>query len=126
MSPMHSPVWPDLRRRQALLFVVAIGYREIYRGFFAANHNDKVKWSKDGRSILFAENTDRRNPPRNWRIMRIGVEGGEPEFTGLAVEDLSTFDLSPDGSRIAFSKTARTTQEYWSIDNLTSLLKNSQ
>ena len=24
MSPMHSPVWPDLRRRQALLFVVAI------------------------------------------------------------------------------------------------------
>jgi Tol biopolymer transport system component len=108
----------------AVVGVDGTGYREIHRGFRAANHNDKVSWGKDGRSILFAENPDRSD--RNWRIMRIGVDGGKPEFTGLAVQDLSTFDVSPDGSRIAFSKTARTTLDYWAIDNLMSLLKDSK
>jgi Tol biopolymer transport system component len=108
----------------AVVGVDGTGYREIYGGFPAANNNDKVAWSKDGRSILFAANP--KPGSRDWRIMRIGIEGGTPEFTGLLVKDLSTFDLSPDGTRIAFSKTARTTQNYWAIDNLTSFLKNSQ
>jgi hypothetical protein len=60
--------------------------------------------------------------------MRIGIDGGKPQSTGLNVKGLGAFDLSPDGSRIVFSTlaSASTRAELFAIDNLTSLLKDAQ
>lgn len=58
-----------------------------------------VKWTSDGRAILFAE---WREPVS--RIMRVPAEGGTPLFTGLEDADLNSIDPSPDGQRLAFSR----------------------
>jgi dipeptidyl aminopeptidase/acylaminoacyl peptidase len=85
---------------------------------------DKLAWTKDGRGILFATT----NGSLDWQIMRIGVDGGKPEYMGLTVKALNAFDLSPDGSRIAFSTTASGNSAYplMAIDNLSSLLKSAK
>jgi Tol biopolymer transport system component len=95
-------------------------YRDIYT-FQSVRTMDKLAWSADGRSILFASNPD----GANWKLMRIGVEGGTAEFTGLAINGLGSFDLSPDGTRIAFDSRAAATsgKELLVIDNLSALLK---
>jgi Tol biopolymer transport system component len=61
-----------------------------------------LQWAKDG-SILFAKSED----GVKWQIMRFGADG-ELAFTGLEVTRLTYFDLSPDGSRIAFDGTSYT------------------
>ncbi len=78
-------------------------YRELYGPYQVSTINDRLAWTKDGRSILFSESADRNSDSQ---IMRIGAEGGKPEFTGLTIKNLSTFDPSPDGSRLAYSTTA--------------------
>src|SRR5262249_16711986 len=81
----------------ALIGVNGDGYRELVRGM---GQILGVTWSRDGRYVLFArlkpDNTD------TWQIMRVPASGGAPAFTGLEVTGLRLFDLSPDGSRIAF------------------------
>ena len=59
--------------------------------------------------------------------MRLPIEGGTPEFTGVELDgslgvNPRTIDLSPDGSRIAFTTTKRV-QELWALDNVLSVLK---
>jgi Tol biopolymer transport system component len=110
--------------RLALVNVDGTGYREIYASYRSTDAFDKLAWTKDGRSILFADEVDRNS----FRIMRIGIDGGKPEFTGLAVKDLRFFDVSPDGSRIAFQPmpVATSTSELYVIDNLPALIKESR
>jgi hypothetical protein len=50
--------------------------------------------------------------------MRIPVEGGKPEFTGLTGKGTPGIDLSPDGSRIAFNDGTPGIPELWALDNL--------
>ena len=110
--------------RLALVHADGSDYREIY-SFKALRVSDKLAWTNDGRKIVFATSGSMNG---DWQIMRIGVDGGKPEFTGLTVKALSTFDLSPDGSRIAYSTTAAgtSTDELLVIDNLAGLLKDSK
>ena len=77
------------------------GWKELY----AADPFDwgtRPVWMKDGGAILIAV----QDPNRLWRLLRVPVEGGQPVFTGLAVSTpkdvMMDFDVSPDGSRIAF------------------------
>src|SRR5262245_37943157 len=65
---------------------------------------DLMGWTQDGRSLFFAAASAQGD--REAQIMRIGIDGGKPEFTGLRVKDLSRFSISPNGSRIAFGTTA--------------------
>jgi Tol biopolymer transport system component len=67
--------------------------------------------------VLFTENDSRG---RN-RVMRIALSGGKPEPIGLDVDALSAFDISPDGTRIAYSA-SRNATEIWSLE-LSSLLR---
>jgi Tol biopolymer transport system component len=110
--------------RLALVNVDGSDYREIY-SFSASNANDKLAWTKDGRAVVFATSGGQRG---DWQIMRIGVAGGNPEFTGLTVKALGTFDLSPDGTRIAFSTTrgGNPTEELLVLENLPVFLKDSK
>ena len=101
-------------------------HRELAGPFRNASAlTDKLAWTKDGRSIQFARPEENGNG--SLEIVRIGIEGGSTEFTGLRVSGLSTFDLSPDGLRIAFSTIAGTSAaELLAIDNLPVLLKDSK
>ena len=57
-----------------------------------------LAWTKDGKAILFAQGS------REWRLMRISSEGGPAKFIELTTAGLQhDLDVSPDGSRIAFS-----------------------
>ena len=90
-------------------------YREIYSGVSPG----QPAWTKDGRSILFTQ------PDKNsavGRIMRIPAQGGQPEFAGISAEGLKDLELSPDGSKIAYS-TRSYNDEVWALDNVLSALK---
>jgi hypothetical protein len=59
--------------------------------------------------------------------MRIPAEGGTPEFTGVAMSRLWSFDLSPDGSRIAYGTTPGVeSSELMAIDNLPTLVAGAK
>jgi len=67
----------------------------------------QMKWTRDGKSILFSQ-TERNGS--SLRIMRILADGsGKPEFTGLTIGGTGNlnFDLSPDGSQVVFSSDIR-------------------
>jgi Tol biopolymer transport system component len=101
-------------------------YREILSPFPSISFQAALKlaWTPDGKAILFAIPVP--GSPRDFQIMRIGVNGGKPEYTGLTVRALSAFDASPIGSRIAFSTDAGNSEsDLFAIDNLPALLKRS-
>jgi Tol biopolymer transport system component len=102
------------------LNVDGTGYREIYtiaRKDFQFNFN----LTQDGRWILLAK----RNEDNNWQLIRIPIEGGAPESTGVVLDGTlyeRSLALSPDGSRIAFT-TSKHVEELWTLDNVLSALK---
>lgn len=92
------------------------GYRDLYVG--PATGQGNLAWTADGRGILFDQPHDDK-----FRILRLPAEGGAPEFTGVELPSrIQNLDVSPDGSRIAFSS-ARTVDELWTLDNVLSLVK---
>lgn len=112
--------WPDRKTktvRFARVNVDGTGYREIF-SMARQDNLGPVALTKDGRWIIFEESHDDK-----WRLMRLPVEGGKPEFAGLELETRTqNLDLSPDGSRIAFSN-SKGVQEVWALDNVLSALK---
>ena len=91
----------------ARLFRVGVdgtGYRELYGPYPSAGIFEKVAWTS--RWIYFSEGAAPSGPwheVNSGRVMRIAPDGGSPapvyEFNGS--DGASTFDISPDGSRIA-------------------------
>jgi len=87
--------------------------RTIYTGQFTP-YPGSYAWTRDGRAILFTQ------PSGNvTRIMRVAAEGGQGEFTGISADRLESFDLSPDGSRIAYEARSNN-YELWALDNVAS------
>jgi Tol biopolymer transport system component len=90
--------------------------RELYSPEFDMLF-EHVDWTPDSRSILFHQSreVDRSKPlPRStffpndvWprQVVRLSVEGGAPEFTGIEADGwmLGTLAISPDGKRGAYS-----------------------
>jgi len=80
--------------------------------------------TRDGRSILFSQLSEGKE-----QIMRISAEGGNAEFTGVEIpagvsaNRSFIFDLSPDGSRIAYSRTNDSPVEVWAADNILAKMK---
>jgi Tol biopolymer transport system component len=91
---------------------------------------NNTRWTPDGRSLLVVS----FDSNRDWRIVRIPAEGGEPVFDGLDYRTLATllpdlrvapgnfngFDVSPDGSQLIVSTWTLGKQELWAIDNVMS------
>ncbi len=98
--------------RPARIFSVGVdgaSYREISGSFRARNTANQMRWTPDGRSIVFSA----LDTADKWRLMRVAAEGGQAEFDGLDFGTLSpllsglrmtpgsfiNLDLSPDGTQ---------------------------
>jgi Tol biopolymer transport system component len=78
-----------------------------------------LAWTKDGQTILFSQKSGSKA-----QIMRVAAQGGTPEFTGIEADGfMGGMDISPEGSRLAFSATTNDVVELWSLDNVLSVLK---
>jgi hypothetical protein len=80
--------------------------------------------TQDGRWILLAKRPLPGSP--NWQLIRIPIDGGAPESTGVELEGGlygRGMDLSPDGSRIAYTTTGTVSAEIWTLDNILSAIK---
>ena len=99
-------------------------HRELFGPYSAGSTFDKLTWTQDG-SIFFAMSAGDRSS----KIMRLRSAGGEPEFTGLTIKDLRTFDVSPDGTRFAYSTEPQrlpAAPVLLAIDNLPALLTGAK
>jgi Tol biopolymer transport system component len=116
---------------EARIFTVGVdgtGYRNIVPSVRTGSPADTVRWTPDGRSLVFVAH----DANRNWRVMRVPADGGPIEFDGLSFDTLSplltnlklfpgnfnNIDLHPDGTRIVASTLTMSSQELWTLDNL--------
>ena len=88
--------------RLAVVGVDGQGYRELLPKVDAWTIRTKLAWSRDGQSIYFPSRT-RKADDETFRVMRIAATGGTPEAAGIEAIGLDCFDLSPDGTRLAYS-----------------------
>jgi Tol biopolymer transport system component len=93
-------------------------YRALHQLERRGNWSDPLGWSNDSRWVLFSV------PEQQASVMRVPVEGGKAEkWLPLDAKGMvQYFNLSPDGTRLAFSALKRI-QERWAIDNIVSVLK---
>ena len=130
-SSLVVQTWKDQQKRLGRLLIVRTDgsdSRDLLPSFPADRTLSVIRWTADGRSILFfatAESGD-------WRLMRISPDGGQPEFAGLDSTRLTgtirippssgfsplSMDASPDGTQIVFADRPVLRSELWSIDNI--------
>jgi Tol biopolymer transport system component len=113
-------VWyADLPGLKAHLGTLRVDGGEFHELLTVPGSLSGMEWTKDGRTILFAQHHGDKT-----QLMRIAVQGGMPEFTGIEIEGwIGGMDLSPDGSRLAFSVSHYPGADLWSVDNVLSVLK---
>lgn len=107
--------------RFSRLNIDGTGYREIY-SLPASEFQDNFTLTNDGRWILLAK----RYEEKNWQLIRVPIEGGAPESTGVQLDSTlfqRSIALSPDGSRISYSTQKRGMAELWAFDNVLSAVK---
>lgn len=74
-----------------------------------------LDWSPDGQYIYFAKRPDSVSP---YELLRVPVQGGSLEQTGVEMEGLHCISIRPDGKQIAFSAGADPKQEIWVLENI--------
>ena len=70
-----------------------------------------VQWSADGRHLLFVRGKDLNE------IWRLPVAGGDPQPTGVTLDQISSIVLSPDGRHLAIAA-GQIKLELWSLEGL--------
>jgi Tol biopolymer transport system component len=78
--------------------------------------NGSMAWTPDGHYLLVVKHSD---PSILGELLRIPVDGSEPQKVGLSAMGLRSPAVHPDGDRIAYraqSKTSPTT--FWVMENL--------
>ena len=119
----------DENQWTALRLVPATGgeWHELCRfpmsEFSAASYD--LAWTSDGRNVLIVRRTGKEGTPELWRIP---VAGGEPQKTGLSMEDMRLVAPHPDGRRIALD-TGRPDDplgEVWVLENFLPALKSAR
>lgn len=82
-----------------------------------------VSWSSDSRFIYYTRGLQPNNIRQLWRI---SADGGTPEYAGLTVTGMGSFDVSRDGTRIVYEVGGSPKIEAWALDNLETVLKASR
>lgn len=96
-------------------------YREVHGPSAGGGWRDVMRWSPDGRFIVFATRSASRSS--SWRLLRVAATGGQPEDYGLDSSilprpgQLTSIDLSPDGSRVAVGVRTRATFDVAVLEN---------
>jgi Tol biopolymer transport system component len=81
---------------------------------------EALAWLPDSRYIYFAKR------PSRWgvsELFRVAVAGGEAASTGLKLMGMEGLNISPDGTRVAFSTGAAPNWQVWAIENFLAALK---
>lgn len=103
------------RTRLAVVGVDGRGFREVPGQFASDSPFGQVGWMADSRSVLFGQVTPGPLAGSSFRVWRVPLSGEAPEpvtpaFNGPGVA--ATFDVSPDGSRLAIYPNASATQMF--------------
>ena len=101
----------------AVVNVDGTGYRELCPPVQAHSLRNKVVWTRDGRWVYFAATVGKEGDDAH-RIMRVPASGGTPEYVGIEVKHLEEFDVSPDGTHVAYSPlfSEGSAQLVWALD----------
>jgi Tol biopolymer transport system component len=118
--------WVDDTSNQGRIITVrtdGTGYRDLHGPFDGGGWTEALQWTPDGQSIVFTA---------GGRLMRIPASGGTAEFDGVeratfanavpAPVNISSFDISPDGSRVVFTVRNQEIYELWTLDNVLNVL----
>jgi Tol biopolymer transport system component len=122
---------------EARIFTVGVdgsNYREVVPSVRTGSPADTLRWTPDGRSLVFVAH----DANRNWRVMRVSADGGPTEFDGLSFDTLAplltdlhmfpgnfnNIDLHPDGTHIVASTLTLARYELWTLDNLLSVVNS--
>jgi hypothetical protein len=90
-------------------------YRELHRARLEGASNN-LAWTDHG--IQFTQQEG-----REYRLLQLPPEGGDPAFTGIRMSDLPlSIRFSEDGTRLAYS-TMKSGVDVWIIDGIMSALK---
>ena len=100
------------------------GFREIYQPGHGPEFSARrtLGWSHDSRSIFFGLDPPTGDP----MLMRVSASGGEPEFTGLAMNIMHHVYAGADGAHIVFGVRADAKPTFWLLDNLLPTLKRAR
>jgi hypothetical protein len=107
LSPTGDMIALVNPRRLAIIRVDGSDYRELLAA--PPSLLPSVKWAGDGRSLLYTTDDGKQ-----LRMMRVALSGGSPEPGGLVGSNAIRFDISPDGTRIAYTN-RREAVEVWSL-----------
>jgi len=81
--------------------------RELLRATVPENHDISgltgIAWAPDGKYILFGRFTGEPQAEQPVRLLRMAVDGGEPQHLGLVMHRIWAVRIHPNGDRIAFT-----------------------
>jgi Tol biopolymer transport system component len=110
----------DAKLHIARVSVDGSGFREVFTRPDHLFGPGNVAWDRDGHSLLFTQ--EQPEGATHWGVMRVPAEGGGPATLVFPASNIQSYDLSPDGSRIAYSSNESAT-ELWALDNVLPMLK---
>jgi Tol biopolymer transport system component len=95
--------------------------REVSRGRFTYGTSGPINalaFSADGRYLFLPRKTTPSEEP-GWSLLRLPIEGGEPQELGLKMLRFSNLSAHPDGQRIVFASrgTEEKSTEIWAIED---------
>ncbi len=88
-------------------------HRELYRCDQEDERFVTLRWTPDGKYILFVI---RQSEQKKFSLWRIPMEGGEPQKIGLEM-NIASLCVHPDGQHIAFQSTTPAPAEVWVMKN---------
>ena len=86
--------------------------RELYRCEQGDDNLTTLKWTPDGKYVLFVISGQDKDG-----LWRIPIAGGEPQKLGLEMEKIIDLSIHRDGQYIAFSASTTRPAEIWVMEN---------
>jgi Tol biopolymer transport system component len=110
------------KRGIGIVRVDGTGFRRIYDSTSLPGF---IEWSRDGQWIYFVQRHETKQ-----QLMRVSVQGGQPQYAGLTLGRIGIFQFDRAGSKILYAGTEAgqdtVTREYWALDNFAAALDRSR